>query len=597
MSGRRLVWYLFPAFLAVTVVALLSVTVYAVNALEDFYYSQVGSSLRSETQLLIPQMKTLLEGNQQERMNEVCNEYGPKAGVRITVIRPTGLVMADSEKDPAQMDNHADRPEIRKALDGHIGSKRRYSATLEQRMMYVAAPVMKEGDLIGVVRVSVPLQSLQHALQNFQSKIALAGILVFFLAAGVSLFLARRIASPLEKIKSAAEKFAQGELDHKVRVTGATEIDSVAQSLNEMAAELRNKIGILERRNGEQRAVLASMQEGVIAVDATGNVLTMNRAAGRLLGVDPRQARGRSMEEAVRDTTIQSFVSKTIEADEGHPIERGLALEGEEELLLQARGTALHDGNGNEMGALIVLNDVTRLRRLERIRRDFVANVSHELKTPITAIKGFVETLRDGGLEDKEQARKFLGIVADQADRLNAIIRDLMSLARIEQGDEEAEIDTERSSVRGVLMSAVRNCRVSAEEKNMEIDVECEGGLKVPMNSALVEQAVGNLVDNAIKYSEDGGRIEVEGTQTDNQAAIHVRDWGCGISREHLPRLFERFYRTDKARSRQMGGTGLGLSIVKHVARVHGGSVDVKSTVGKGSTFSIYLPMEERAAQ
>ncbi len=171
MSGRRLVWYLFPAFLAVTVVALLSVTVYAVNALEDFYYSQVGSSLRSETQLLIPQMKTLLEGNQQERMNEVCNEYGPKAGVRITVIRPTGLVMADSEKDPAQMDNHADRPEIRKALDGHIGSKRRYSATLEQRMMYVAAPVMKEGDLIGVVRVSVPLQSLQHALQNFQSKI------------------------------------------------------------------------------------------------------------------------------------------------------------------------------------------------------------------------------------------------------------------------------------------------------------------------------------------------------------------------------------------------------------------------------------------
>ena len=431
MPGRRLLWHLFPAFLIVTVIALLAVVLYAITALQDFYFTQVRDSLESRAYILELQMEGLLRADRGQEINRRCQRAGERANIRVTVVLPSGEVVGDSEENPARMDNHAERPEIKAALKGNIGSQRRHSATLEQRMMYVAVPVQAEDRILGVVRTSVPLLSLRRALQSFHSRIALAVIFVFFLVAGVSLVLSRRIARPLERMKEGAARFAEGDLDHKLRVSGAAEIHDLAQSLNDMAEQLKEKIGVLQRRNGEQRAVLASMVEGVIAVDAGGNVLTLNRAAGRLLGVDPGRARGRSIEEAVRNSKIQEFVNETLSASEGAPIEKGLTLEGDQEKLIQASGTALRDADGRDLGALVVLNDVTRLRRLERVRRDFVANVSHELKTPITAIKGFVETLREGALEDPEQAERFLSIVADQADRLNAIIRDLMSLARI----------------------------------------------------------------------------------------------------------------------------------------------------------------------
>jgi two-component system phosphate regulon sensor histidine kinase PhoR len=594
MPGKRLLWHLFPTFLIVTLIALLGVVGYAIAALRGFYFTQVRSALESRAHLLEHPMADLLAEGRSQQIDRLCKELGPEAGVRITVVLPDGEVMGDSEEDPGDMENHADRPEIKVAYGGEVGSARRHSATLEEPMMYVAVPVRQRGELVGVVRVSVPLTTLQEALWSFHVRVGLAVIFVFLLVAVVSLVVSRRLARPLEEMKEGAERFAEGKLDQKLRVSGASEVNALAQSLNEMAEEIKEKIRVLERRNNEQRAVLASMVEGVIAVDAGGNVLTLNRTAGRLLGVDPQNSRGRSIEEAVRNSRIQAFVRRALGAEEGEPIEENITLEGERETLLQARGTALRDAEGRRIGALVVLNDVTRLRQLERVRRDFVANVSHELKTPITAIKGFVETLQDRGLEDPDQALHFLGIVSDQADRLNAIIRDLMSLARIEQGDEEKRIDTERTRIGEVLKAAVRDCQAQAEHKGMEIQVECPPHLHAYVNPPLMEQAVANLVDNAIKYSPENNTVWVKAEQDDGRVAIHVRDRGCGISREHLPRLFERFYRTDKARSRKLGGTGLGLSIVKHVARAHGGSVNAESTVGEGSVFSIYVPTRQQ---
>lgn len=595
MPGRRLLWHLFPAFLIVTLIALLAVVGYAIAALRGFYFGQVSSSLESRAHLVAQPMGELLARRRADRIEELCRDLGRRAGIRITAILPDGEVLGDSEEDPEAMENHADRPEIRAAYQGRVGSKRRHSATLEKPMMYVAVPARHEGELVGVVRTSVPLTTLQGALQSLHVKIALAVIFVFLLVAGVSLVLSRRLARPLEVMKEGAERFAEGRLDHKLRISGATEINALAHSLNEMAEQIKEKIRVLERRNDEQRAVLASMVEGVIAVDAGGYVLTLNRAAGRLLGVDPDNSRGRSIEEAVRNSRIQQFVRDALDAEDREPIEENITLEGEHERLLQARGTALRDADGNHIGALVVLNDVTRLRRLERVRRDFVANVSHELKTPITAIKGFVETLQDSDLQDPAQARRFLGIMSDQADRLNAIIRDLMSLARIEQGDEETRIETEKVRIAGVLRAAVRDCHAQTQEKGMDIQTDCPPDLTARINPPLVEQAVANLIDNAIKYSPEDSRVWVKAERSDDHVAIHVRDRGCGISREHLPRLFERFYRTDKARSRKLGGTGLGLSIVKHVALAHGGSVDAESTVGEGSTFTLHLPVKQES--
>jgi two-component system phosphate regulon sensor histidine kinase PhoR len=243
------------------------------------------------------------------------------------------------------------------------------------------------------------------------------------------------------------------------------------------------------------------------------------------------------------------------------------------------------------IGAVIVLNDVTRLRRLETVRRDFVANVSHELRTPITLIKGFVETLQQGALDNREEAERFLNIMSKQVERLNAIIEDLLSLSRLEQGSEKSAIAKEKTPILHILESAIRDCERKSLKKNTSVQLNCANELEVTANSPLLNQAVLNLVDNALKYSEPGGKIEVKVLATETAIVIEVQDWGCGIDSAHLPRLFERFYRVDQARSRQLGGTGLGLAIVKHIAQAHGGSVSVNSTLGYGSRFSIHLPL------
>ena len=272
------------------------------------------------------------------------------------------------------------------------------------------------------------------------------------------------------------------------------------------------------------------------------------------------------------------------------PIDDDVVLHGDHEGVLQARSAALHDAQGRGIGAVVVLNDVTDFRRLEHIRRDFVANVSHELKTPITSIKGFVETLLDGAISDPVDAQRFLQIIAKQADRLDAIIEDLLSLSKIEQGEESGDIDLIFGRVKDVVDSAIHSCQQKADERQIHICTACEKDVLAKMNPALLEQAVINLLDNAIKYSEPGSEVQVLASQFFDEVTITVSDRGCGITTEHLPRIFERFYRVDKGRSRKLGGTGLGLAIVKHIVQAHHGRVTVKSTPAVGSVFTIHLP-------
>jgi len=332
------------------------------------------------------------------------------------------------------------------------------------------------------------------------------------------------------------------------------------------------------------------MVEGVVAVDMDERVISVNEAGARLLGISPEQSHGRSIQEVVRNKALQELVGRTIKSHES--VEGDIVLRNDGECFLQAHGTKLHDANNRAFGAVIVLNDVTRIRRLETVRRDFVANVSHELKTPITSIKGFVETLLDGAMNEPADAERFLRIVSRQTDRLNAIVEDILLLSCIEDQTDKAKIELEKSSIREMLESAVGVCELQAREKNIRIELECEDRLMARVNAPLMEQAVINLVDNAIKYSETGKTVFVQASEAERELLIRVRDQGCGIDPEHQSRIFERFYRVDKARSRKMGGTGLGLAIVKHIVLVHGGSIGVNSTPGKGTTFTIYLAKE-----
>jgi two-component system phosphate regulon sensor histidine kinase PhoR len=334
--------------------------------------------------------------------------------------------------------------------------------------------------------------------------------------------------------------------------------------------------------------MLASMVEGVIAVDTEERIISMNRAAAHMLESDPTEAQGRSIQEVIRNTVLHQFVAETLSGEE--PIQKDIMLDSDGERILDGHGTILRDTAGKRVGALIVLNDVTRLMKLENIRRDFVANVSHEIRTPITAIKGFVETLRDSGEMNSKDIQRFLAIIERHVDRLEVIVEDLLSLSRLEQDGEGEVIRLRTSGIRDILLTAIQVCDVKAAPKNIRVELSCSEELVAQINPELLEQAVVNLLDNAIKYSDAGSIVRVRARQADGEIVLSIHDQGQGIEKRHLSRIFERFYRVDKARSRQMGGTGLGLAIVKHIAQAHGGHVSVESVPGKGSTFSIHLP-------
>ncbi len=363
--------------------------------------------------------------------------------------------------------------------------------------------------------------------------------------------------------------------------------------LYRMTREMNERHMTLQQQRNEMEGVLASMIEGVLAVDLDEKIISYNRAAAVMLGIDVQGAVGRSIQEVVRNTAVQQFVAQAVGSETPLQDDLVLRLSAEvddvRELYVQAQGATLRNSTGERIGALVVLHDVTRLQRLEVVRRDFVANVSHELKTPITAIKGSVETLLED-VGDVSHGRQFLEIIARQADRLNAIVDDLLSLARIEQGDRQERVEVTEQRVAEVLAGAVDACRVQADARRITVRCECEPTLIAPINPPLMEQATINLIDNAIKYSPEQTEVVVAGERRDGELLITVRDHGVGIESEHLPRLFERFYRTDKARSRSLGGTGLGLAIVKHIAQSHHGRVSVESAVGKGSTFCIHVP-------
>ncbi len=590
MKRRKLVWHLFPSYLLLVVATLAAVSWYAIITLTDFHFDQTTSHLEALARVLVERLGPDIAARPPDVVNAVSADLAERAGVRVTVILPSGVVIADSHKNPLLMENHADRPEIIAAYAGRVGSSRRFSHTLQHRRVYAAVPVMGNGSVAAVVRTSVPTTAVESEIALLLRPIGLAALLMIVLAAVLSFFVSRRIARPLENMERGAVRFARGELQHDLPVPKAEELASLAESLNAMAAELDVRIRTISHQRAESEAVFTSMVEGVIAVDPDERIIAINRAAAEMFGVDAGRARGRPIQEVIRNTVVQVLARRALESD--GPVEAGIEPSAAEERYLQAHGTALRDGQGRQVGAVLVLNDMTRMRRLENVRRDFVANVSHELRTPITSIKGFVETLIDGACADPRETRRFLEIVLKHVDRLNAIIEDLLYLSRIEQDPEQSLAGRQEVRIRGIIEGAIESLSASARERDIHVVARCDDALSARVNPQLLEHAVGNLLDNAIKYSETGSTVWVEGAEDDDAFHIRVRDEGTGIAAEHLERIFERFYRVDKARSRQLGGTGLGLAIAKHIVQTHGGRISVESRPGEGSVFTISLPKQ-----
>ncbi len=593
MVRQRLFAKVFPWFLAVTLAPLAIVVGVTWKVVEDFHLEQTRQDLLARVELFRLGLEPAFDrgGGAVDRYCKQASASGggkAAAGTRFTVTGLDGTVLGDSVEDPALMENYFDRPEIRDAKNGRAGLRERFSDTLRTRQMYAAIPVRKEGAVVGMVRGAFTVESIHGVVLAVTYRILAMGLITGLVAMGASLFVSRLLTGPVEEMEQGARRFAEGDLKARVAIPDSFELAGLAEGLNRMARLLDERIRLETRQRREREAIFSSMDEGVLALDLDQRIIGLNDAAARLLGVEAGKALNRSLLEVIRNPGLERFVTAATASDV--PLEGDLTLQHGKEVDLQLRGAPLKGDDEKRIGVVVMLGDVTRLRRLETVRREFVSNASHELRTPITSIRGFAETLVESAADDPEAARRFAGIIEAQARRLEMLVEDMLTLSRLEHISGQETLARERQAVGGVLRAAVAACEGRAQARNIRLALECPDTLEALIAGSLLEQAVINLLDNAIKYSEESGEVRIIAEADGDRVAIRVRDRGCGIEARHLPRLFERFYRVDNARSRKLGGTGLGLAIVKHIALAHGGEASVVSTPGSGSEFTIRLP-------
>ena len=508
-----------------------------------------------------------------------------RARTRVTVIDSRGVVLADSHHDPESMENHANRPEILEAYQNRAGSSIRHSHTLNRDLCYVAVPLVYGGQPGYVLRVALPLEDLDEAIAAVRWRILGASLAAAVIALGIAYVFSRSFTRRISRLRAFAEGLVDARFSQPALADAGDELGALARSLNTMAAQLRDLVERLSLESARREAILSGMVEGVLAVDNELRVTFCNQAFARAVGASlPLPAR-LPLLELVRDPTLLDLLTQTLVT--GQSVTERLQLPAAEGRSFEVQTAPLSAPSGR--GAIALLHDITDLERLERVRKDFVANVSHELRTPLTAIRGYAETLLDGALEDPENRRKFLEVIKAHAIRLNNIASDLLTLSELESGKEGGE--KERVPVRAALEAALRTVEAEAHLRGVRVLAENLQDAEVLGERLRLEQALVNLLDNAIKFNRSGGEVRVATARTpEGKVHISIADTGIGIPSTDLDRIFERFYRVDRARSREVGGTGLGLSIVKHVIERMNGTVSVESTLGKGSTFTLVLP-------
>ncbi len=542
-------------------------------------------ALSRETLLVWDLLRPDVESGNVSDLQRQVHELSPRLERRITVIAEDGVVLADSDADPAHMENHRMRPEVLDALGpSTLGSSARHSATVDNDLLYVARRLRTPDGHTFFLRLSSALVPLDHELHLLYGAMAAVALLAMGIAAVLGFFLARRHAEPVRELANFADDLARGNLNRRIMIPTGGEIGMLTKSLNTMAESLTGLVAQSTRDRAELAAILASMSEGVIATDGRQQILLANSNAGELLSFDARAAVGRPLWEVIR---IEPVLKATAEVERGgdhraFPVSPSIGRH--LEVTVRRFGA-----NGSPGGLVIVAHDTTRSVRYDELRKEFIANVSHELRTPLTVIKGFTETLADGALADPVRGPRFLAMITKHLAQLTNLVADLLELSRLEGTPELPR----RVSVDVVALArkAIDLLMPAAQRKNQSLTVDVRGFVpRVLGNTDYLERAVANLVDNAIKYTQEGGAIAVGISAANGHVFVEVADNGIGIPADDIPRVFERFYRVDRSRSREMGGTGLGLSIVKHVAHVHGGGIDVASTPGVGSRFRLRLP-------
>jgi two-component system phosphate regulon sensor histidine kinase PhoR len=591
MKKQKLIWQIFPFFLVIIIVSLSLEAWYFNRHSRRFFLENTEKELIVRARLIELKVAGMLSENpvQEENLNAICKLMGEAVQTRVTIVAPSGRVIADSFARVATMENHGNRPEIKTAFSGRQGMAIRFSRTLDQNMMYIALPVEGPEGILAVIRTAVPLTAIEKNIQSTRNKVLLFLVFTVIAAAGVCWYMTRKIIHPLEEIQKGAQAFARGDLSNRLPVPDTEELSKVARAMNQMAENLTHQIQEALDRQRELEAVHASMQEGVIAIDNQEKIITINEAAAQIFNFPASELKNKSVLEVARNYDLQTFIHTALSTQE--PVEDDIRIHQDKEHILNVHSSALWDSRDRRIGTLIILHDITRIRRLEKMHKDFAANVSHELKTPLTTLKGFIETLQAMPDSTPEDRSGFLKILEKNVNRMIELVNDLLALSHLERL-EGTGIRFAENRLSDLIQSAVTTCGPLAEAKQIQIRMACPEDLAVRVDPVLMEQAIANLVENAVKYSPENARVDIVARNPGTDVEIDVIDSGAGIAAEHLPKIFNRFYRVDKGRSRQEGGTGLGLAIVKHIVQYHNGQITVSSVKGKGTTFHIRLPSQ-----
>ncbi len=513
---------------------------------------------------------------------------GRSLGLRATIIALDGTVLGDTDLTREQVsavENHANRPELRQALKSGFGESKRFSYTVRKDMLYMAVPFGRP-QAEGVLRFSVSLRAIELLQAKMHKVVGVSVAAILLVSVLLTSLVSASVSRPLSEMSQIARSMAAGDFSKKVSIHTDDEIGELARSLNAMSEQIHDKIEGLDSERAKLDLVLSSMFEGVIVTDDQEQIILMNPSLRKFFLVDT-DPRGKKPIEVIRNTAVQDIVDRVIKDKQGLATEE-ISVSIPEEKILKVNGVPIVRNDKFE-GAILVFHDITELRRLERIRQDFVANVSHELRTPISSIKGYAETLLEGAIEDRAHAKEFINIIYQDSNRLANLINDLLDLSRIESG--KMQMHFTRAEPASLIRRAISVIENQARAKSIALTLDVPAGLpEIRVDETRFSQIMINLLDNAIKYTLEGGSVTVFARMANDGVQIDVSDTGIGISDKDLPRIFERFYRVDKARSRELGGTGLGLSIVKHIVQAHGGQVWVKSEAGQGTTFSFTIP-------
>ncbi len=584
MKPKKLIWKLLPTallYLSITFICIYFVFSYF---LMDTFREGVFKELQEKSLYLEEPVSQAVVSENIDRLAFEVEKLKSRGNLWITVLDKNGKVLTDSEEifdEDSLLDN---RPEILKSMEGEEASDYRESIH-DQKFYYIHAhPFLAGGIVYGILRVALPESQVLQDMKKIRVRALLIATLVSLTGFFFFWWSALKVTIPLGSILKAARAISKGDLNIKLpmSVLESEEVQGLSKYVSRMGQQLKDNSKILEERESEQRAVLSAMDEGVLSVNPEKKVLQVNLAMRDFMELDhDADLRGKSLLEVFRMPKISEYIDNILDGEKF--IKEEFSFDGER--FFQIQGGPLFSTDEKLLGAFLVFHDLTEIKILERYRKEFVSNISHELRTPITAIQGYLETLEDGKVDDEETRQKFMKIISKQANRLSHIVEDLLKLSRIETGS----LDFNWQELKPLVLSAVDICKERAEKKKISIELDLGRDLAAKLNESLLQQALINLIDNAIKYSPEDSRIVISTRQLDEGISLEVKDQGPGISQEHHDRLFERFYSVDKARSKELGGSGIGLAIVKHISRAHGGREGVISSPGEGSTFFIVL--------